>query len=74
MENIEKAVHEYISDNYRQQAADKGIEWNEKYDAFIKPHVDSLYNQVKQAVDTYMYHFAEPLPTFEEDNVVSDDS
>ena len=65
---IYKAIEDYVSDSYFQQAQDEGIEWNEKYDAFVKPHADSLYNQVMQAVDMYMSHFAEPLPNFGEDD------
>jgi hypothetical protein len=65
--NIYKAIEDYVSDSYFQQAQDEGIEWNEKYDAFVEPHVASLYNQVSQAVEMYMTHFAEPLPIFAEE-------
>ena len=65
---IYKAIDEYVNDSYRQQAADEHEKWTEAHDAFVKPHVDSLYNQVMQAVDMYMSHFAEPLPIFQEED------
>jgi len=64
---IYKAIEDYVSDSYKQQAADNHQKWTEAHDTFVKPHVDSLYNQVMQAVDMYMSHFAEPLPNFGED-------
>jgi hypothetical protein len=57
-----------MEDSYKQQAADDGIEWVQEHNEFLDPHAASLYNQVMQAVDMYMSHFAEPLPTFEEDD------
>jgi hypothetical protein len=65
---IYKAIDEYVSDSYRQQAADEGVKWTQAHNEFVEPHVASLYNQVMQAVDMYMSHFAEPLPDFGEDD------
>ena len=65
---IYEAVEEYLRDSYKQQAADEGIEWTQEHNEFIEPHAASLYNQVIQAVDMYMSHFAEPLPDFSEDD------
>ena len=65
---IYEAVEEYLRDSYKQQAADEGIEWTQEHNEFIEPHAASLYNQVIQAVDMYMMHFAEPLPDFSEDD------
>jgi len=65
---IYKAIDEYVNDSYRQQAADEGIKWTQEHNEFVEPHVASLYNQVIQAVDMYMSHFAEPLPDFSEDD------
>jgi len=65
---IYEAVEEYLRDSYKQQAADEGIEWTQAHNEFIEPHAASLYNQVIQAVDMYMSHFAEPLPDFSEDD------
>lgn len=67
-DNLYLAVYAYLRDSYKQQAADEGIEWTQAHNEFIGPHADSLYNQVIQAVDMYMSHFAEPLPTFKEDD------
>jgi hypothetical protein len=64
---IYEAIEEYLRDSYKQQAADEGIEWTQEHNEFIEPHAASLYNQVIQAVDMYMSHFAEPLPVFSED-------
>ena len=66
-DKIYDAIHDYMAESYKEQAADEGVEWNEKYDAFVKPHADSLYNQIIQTVDMYMSHFAEPFPTFKEE-------
>jgi hypothetical protein len=63
---IYEAIDEYLRDSYKQQAADEGIEWTQEHNEFIEPHAASLYNQVIQAVDMYMSHFAEPLPDFSE--------
>lgn len=65
---IYKAIYAYMEDSYKQQAADDGIEWVQEHNEFLDPHAASLYNQVMQAVDMYMSHFAEPLPDFSEDN------
>ena len=65
---IYEAIDEYVRDSYKQQAADEGIEWTQEHNEFIEPHAASLYNQVIQAVDMYMSHFAEPLPDFSEDD------
>jgi len=64
---IYEAIDNYLRDSYKQQAEDEGIEWTQEHNEFIEPHAASLYNQVIQAVDMYMSHFAEPLPTFSED-------
>lgn len=66
--NLYNAVYKYVEDSYKQQAADEGIEWTQEHNEFIEPHAASLYNQVIQAVDMYMSHFAEPLPDFSEDD------
>lgn len=68
VDNLYNAVYEYLRDSYKQQAADEGIEWTQAHDEFVGPHADGLYNQVIQAVDMYMMHFAEPLPVFREDD------
>jgi hypothetical protein len=65
---IYKAIYAYMEDSYKQQAADDGIEWVQEHNEFLDPHAASLYNQVMQAVDMYMSHFAEPLPNFSEDD------
>ena len=65
---IYKAIDEYVSDSYKQQAEDECVEWTQAHNEFVEPHVASLYNQVIQAVDMYMSHFAEPLPNFSEDD------
>ena len=64
---IYRAIDEYVTDSYRQQAADDHQKWTQAHNEFVEPHVASLYNQVMQAVDMYMSHFAEPLPIFEEE-------
>jgi hypothetical protein len=65
---IYDAIDEYVRDSYKQQAADDHQKWTQAHNEFVEPHVASLYNQVMQAVDMYMTHFAEPLPIFEDDN------
>ena len=65
---IYTAIDQYVRDSYKQQAVDEGIKWNQAHNEFVEPHVASLYNQVNQAVEMYMNHFAEPLPIFEEDD------
>lgn len=65
--NIYNAIDQHVRDSYKQQAVDEGIEWNQAHNEFVEPHVASLYNQVSQAVEMYMTHFAEPLPIFAEE-------
>ena len=65
---IYKAIDEYVTDSYRQQAADDHQPWTQAHNEFVEPHVASLYNQVMQAVEMYMTHFAEPLPNFSKDD------
>ena len=64
---IYESIDEYVRDSYKQQAADDHQKWTQAHNEFVEPHVASLYNQVMQAVDMYMTHFAEPLPVFSED-------
>lgn len=65
---IYEAVYAYVEESYKQQAEDEGVEWTQAHNEFVEPHAASLYNQVIQAVDMYMSHFAEPLPDFSEDD------
>ena len=64
---IYEAVYAYVEQSYKDQAEDEGIEWTQEHNEFVEPHAASLYNQVKQAVDMYMTHFADPLPDFTEE-------
>ena len=66
--NLYKAVYAYVEQSYKEQAADEGVEWTQEHNEFVEPHAASLYNQVIQAVDMYMSHFAEPLPDFSEND------
>ena len=66
-DNLYKAVYAYLEQSYKEQAEDEGVEWTQAHNEFVQPHADSLHNQVMQAVEMYMSHFAEPLPNFEED-------
>jgi hypothetical protein len=68
---IYEAVYAYVEQSYKDQAEDEGIEWTQAHNEFVEPHVASLYNQVSQAVEMYMSHFAEPLPIFKDEDDAS---
>ena len=66
-DKIYDAIYDYMAESYKEQAEDEGVEWTQEHNEFVEPHAASLYNQVIQTVDMYMSHFAEPFPTFEDD-------
>jgi len=67
---IYESVYAYVEQSYKDQAADKGIEWTQEYNEFVEEQVKGLYGQVSQSIEMYMNHLALPLPIFkkEEDN------
>ena len=64
MTTLYEAVSEVVSDSYRQQAADEGVEWTQDHNEFVETETNNLYAQINQAVEIYFSHLASPLPDF----------